>query len=86
MMNPYIIGFIMIIIGILIIFLGVIITFIKAKPRGGIEGGGLILIGPFPIIFGTNSKILKLLIALMITMMLILILFSIIPLWRFKIT
>lgn len=85
MIDLYIIGLILVIIGILTIFLGAIIAIMKAKSSGRIEGGGVIMIGPFPIIFGTSSKILKIMVIIILAIMITLILLSIIPLWRFRI-
>ncbi len=54
----YLVGFTLIAIGILI----VVINILYSSRRGGrSEVGGIILIGPFPIIFGTGSRILRLL-------------------------
>ena len=38
------------------------------KPEKKVEGGGVVLIGPFPIVFGTNSRIALILIVLAITL------------------
>lgn len=50
--------------GFLIMILGFVITFTVAilllcQVKGGVKGGGIIMIGPFPIIFGSDAKILK---------------------------
>ncbi|MEM0084621.1 MAG: DUF131 domain-containing protein [Candidatus Methanomethylicia archaeon] len=85
MIDLSIIGFILIIIGVLTIFLGAIIAIMKAKSSGRVESGGVIIIGPFPIIFGTSSKILKIMVIITLLIMITLMLLSIIPLWRFRI-
>ncbi|MEM3616283.1 MAG: DUF131 domain-containing protein [Candidatus Methanomethylicia archaeon] len=58
-MKLYQLGLIFVIIGVITIFLGVIITLMRRK--GEVEGGGIIIIGPFPILWGTSSKILRIL-------------------------
>ncbi|MEM2136798.1 MAG: DUF131 domain-containing protein [Candidatus Methanomethylicia archaeon] len=58
-MELYQLGLIFVIIGVITIFLGVIITLMRRK--GEVEGGGIIIIGPFPILWGTSSKILRIL-------------------------
>jgi len=44
-------GFGMILLGFLLVFIG---TLISALGGGVVEGGGVIMIGPIPIIFGTE--------------------------------
>jgi len=73
------IGFALILIGIFTIIVGfLILMFSKASK---VEGGGIFLIGPFPIIFGTNEKIVYALILITISIMLLYLLF-ILFLWR----
>lgn len=58
-------GFAFIILGFVITFLAVLIMFIKnVRFKGKIRGGGLIMIGPIPIIFGTDKETMKILIVL----------------------
>ncbi|MFX0068520.1 MAG: DUF131 domain-containing protein [Promethearchaeota archaeon] len=54
-LNLVMIGAIIVIIGIAIIMLAV---FSSLKGRGKTEVGGVILIGPIPIIFGSSKKFL----------------------------
>lgn len=50
-------------IGLALIMLGILLVMISlASARARIRGGGLILIGPFPIIFGDRSMVLILLV------------------------
>ena len=45
------------------IILGIILVMVSlASARARVRGGGLILIGPFPIIFGDRSMVLVLLV------------------------
>lgn len=63
------------IIGFMLIILGSI----KNSERR-VEGGGVIIIGPLPIVIGTNEKISKILLVLAITLTLLsLILFLVAP-------
>ncbi|ARM75660.1 TIGR00304 family membrane protein [Acidianus manzaensis] len=57
-------GIMLILLGFLIVFLGIIYdTFFRNKEEGEnqnkTEAGGIILIGPIPIIFGSSKKIEK---------------------------
>jgi uncharacterized protein (TIGR00304 family) len=51
-------GFIFIVIGVVLIFVGTLTSSLKAKDTE-IRGGGVILIGPFPIIFGSDPQAAK---------------------------
>lgn len=64
-------GFLILFIGFALIFLGLLLTVIKRRPkaeteeeresedkRSKVRGGGVVLIGPIPVIFGTDRKAL----------------------------
>jgi len=74
-------GFFLVFLGVMIIFLAIIIFMFKSiKGKVETKGGGIIFIGPIPIIFGTDIRITKwlIIIALMITLIL---LFSVVILY-----
>ena len=67
-------GFFLIFLGVMIIFLAIIMFIFKSiKGKAEAKGGGIIFIGPIPIIFGTDIRITKWLIiaALIITLILL---------------
>ncbi len=63
--------------GLLLVFIGLVLAFIAAfvlmlrGPRTGskVRGGGIVMLGPFPIIFGTDRESVKALILLSILLM-----------------
>ncbi|MDT7900949.1 MAG: DUF131 domain-containing protein [Acidianus sp.] len=64
-------GILLIMLGFLIVFLGILYEALKPREEGEekeTQAGGIILIGPIPIIFGSSKKIEKwmLIIALVI--------------------
>ena len=66
------IGFILIVIGFALAFVAAIL--LAAKNRGDssrTRGGGVLLIGPIPIIFGTDKEGIKVLVLLAIILMII---------------
>ena len=69
----YALGIALIFVGVLIIVIAVILLSISGAEKGKVEGGGAIIIGPVPIIFGTDKKSLKtvLLLSLALTVMLV---------------
>jgi uncharacterized protein (TIGR00304 family) len=65
------VGFSVFFIGLALIVVGILLTIIKGRPkkeekeesepgdeRSKVRGGGVVLIGPIPIIFGTDRKAL----------------------------
>ncbi len=70
-------GFLLVFIGVLIIFVGTFYMAYHARKGGGemakpeVRGGGIIMIGPIPIIFGTDTGALKLVMILAVVLMVI---------------
>lgn len=74
------IGVILLFAGFAIAFVAVILLAITAmKGKGKLRGGGAVIIGPFPIIFGTDKELVKVLLLLsiaLITLILVVMAFS----------
>lgn len=80
-------GFFMIIIGFLIVFVSVMILIlksIKGVGKGEVEGGGVIVIGPIPIVFGTSKKVTEFLLILAIILFLLALVFFFLPYITFR--
>ena len=60
-MKLIIVGMLLIIIGFVVVMAGVA-KMVKTE-QGSIRGGGVILIGPFPIVFGTDKDMVLISIA-----------------------
>jgi uncharacterized protein (TIGR00304 family) len=55
----------------------------SARGTGKVRGGGVVMIGPVPIVFGTDKESARILILLAIVLMIALLLFSLLPVvWR----
>ena len=69
----YELGIALIFFGVLIIVVAVLLLSISGAKKGKVKGGGVIMIGPIPIIFGTDLKSLKtvLLLSLVLTVVLV---------------
>ncbi len=70
------VGFLLVVIGILVIIAGIFSMAYQAWKMGGMEkqevrGGGVVMIGPIPILFGTDIGALKLVMILAIVLMVI---------------
>ncbi len=72
-------GFVLMIIGIAIIFIGFMhMAFSQtSKKEGRVEAGGVVMIGPIPIAFGTSSKALLYSMILAVVLIIISIIFII---------
>ena len=69
----YALGMALIFIGVLIIVLAALLLSVLGAKKGKVKGGGAIIVGPVPIIFGTDKKSLKtvLLLSLALTVLLV---------------
>jgi uncharacterized protein (TIGR00304 family) len=69
----YALGMTLIFVGALIIMLAVFLLSVLSAKKGKVKGGGAIIIGPIPIVFGTDKKSLKtvLLLSLALTVLLV---------------
>ena len=72
----YAVGFILVIVGIGLIVLG----FLKTGGRA-VTGdfGGVILIGPFPIILGSSGRIVRFMVVLAVIFIILMVLFTFLP-------
>jgi len=74
-------GLLLVLAGFAVTFVAILLLFFSALKGGGkIRGGGAVIIGPFPIVFGTDKESVKILLILsiiLITLLLIFMLFSV---------
>jgi uncharacterized protein (TIGR00304 family) len=57
-------GFILVLAGVLILAVNMLFRKTSGGAKGRGEVGGVILIGPFPIVFGTSGRMMKIMFAL----------------------
>jgi len=73
-------GLSLIILGFIVTFIAVFIIFIKNFSfKGKTRGGGLIMIGPIPIVFGTDKETVKILIVLAFALMIFAVILMLLP-------
>jgi uncharacterized protein (TIGR00304 family) len=63
------IGLTLIFVGFALVFIAVVLLFlrgVKGKGRGKVKGGGVVIVGPIPIIFGTDKESVKIILILSI--------------------
>ena len=63
------VGAILIFAGFIIAFVAVILMFFATtRGRGKVRGGGAVIVGPFPIVFGTDRESVKMLLILSVAL------------------
>jgi uncharacterized protein (TIGR00304 family) len=69
----YTLGLVLVFVGVAVIIIAAVLLSVSGARKGKVKGGGAILIGPIPIVFGTDKKSLKtvLLLSLALTVMLV---------------
>ncbi len=74
------IGVILVLAGFFVMLVATVLLFFTAlKRKAKVKGGGAIIIGPFPIIFGTDKESVKILLVLstiLVALMLVFVAFS----------
>jgi uncharacterized protein (TIGR00304 family) len=78
--------------GVILVFAGFFIAFIaillwifrSVKGGGKVKGGGAVIIGPFPIVFGTDKESVRILLLLSIALIAILLVFMAFSYFAFK--
>ena len=61
-------GFALIVVGVLIVVLALLLVAVRSAGKGKVRGGGAVIIGPVPIVFGTDKKSLKTILLLSIVL------------------
>jgi len=69
------VGIILILAGSFVTFIAAILSFFTAFKEGKVKGGGAIIIGPFPIVFGTDKESMRILLLLSIILIALLLVF-----------
>ena len=77
----YVLGIALVIVGVIVI----VLSFIRASrygvERGKVRGAGVIMIGPIPIIFGTDKKSVKEVLVLALGLVVVMLIVFVIYYW-----
>ena len=78
------IGLLVALVGFAVGILAILVAILRsARGSGQVRGGGVVMIGPVPIVFGTDRESARILILLGIVLTIILLLFTVLPMvWR----
>ena len=82
----YAFGITLIAVGIIVIVVAIILASVRGvgKGKGKVKGAGVIMIGPIPIIFGTDKKSVKAVLALALALTIALIVAMVIYYWLLR--
>lgn len=69
----YALGIALIFVGVIIIIIAVVLPSLSGTEKEKVKGGGAIIIGPIPIIFGTDKESLKKVLMLSLALMVMLV-------------
>lgn len=74
-------GVILIIVGIVVIVAAIILASSGGANKGKVRGAGVIMIGPIPIIFGTEKKAVKSVLALALALTIVVLIIMLVYYW-----
>jgi uncharacterized protein (TIGR00304 family) len=77
----YGLGFFLILAGIIVIVASIILASKNGAKKGRVRGAGIIMIGPIPIIFGTDKKSVKTILTLALALIIIALIIILINYW-----
>jgi uncharacterized protein (TIGR00304 family) len=72
-------GFVLVLVGCVVILVALVLSFLASvENKGRVKGGGALIIGPVPIVFGTDAESVKTLLILSIILMVFVLLVSVV--------
>jgi len=80
----YSLGFLLILTGIIVIVAAIILASKSSAKKGRVRGAGIIMIGPIPIIFGTDKKSVKTFLTMALALAIIALIIMILNYWLLR--
>ena len=72
-------------VGIMVIIVAIILSFIGGTKKGGkVRGAGVIMVGPVPIIFGTDKTLVKTVLALALALTIVVLIIIVVDYWLLR--
>lgn len=89
-MSPLVLMFTLVLIGVLLIIVGFALIFLstiakESREGSRVEAGGVLVIGPVPIVIGTSQRIAKAVLILALALFIVAIVFFVLTQW-FKVS
>ena len=80
----YALGTALIVVGIIVIVAAIIIVSKSGAKKGKVRGAGVIMIGPVPIVFGTDKKSVKAVLALALALTIVVLIIFVVNYWLLR--
>ena len=80
----YAIGITLVVVGVIVIVAAIILASIGGAKKGKVHGAGVIMVGPIPIIFGTDKKSVKSVLALALSVTIVVLIINVVYHWLLR--
>jgi uncharacterized protein (TIGR00304 family) len=80
----YAIGITLVVVGVIVIVAAIILASIGGAKKGKVHGAGVIMVGPIPIIFGTDKKSVKSVLALALSVTIVVLIITVVYHWLLR--
>ena len=80
----YAIGITLVVVGVIVIVAAIILASIGGAKKGKVHGAGVIMIGPIPIIFGTDKKSVISVLALALSLTIVVLIITVVYHWLLR--
>ena len=80
----YALGIVLVVVGVIIIIIALIRASTGGEEKGKVRGAGVVMIGPIPIIFGTDKKSVKEVLALALALVVVMLIVLVIYYWLLR--
>ncbi len=80
----YAFGIALIVVGIIVIVAAILLASMGGAKKGKVLGSGVIMIGPVPIIFGTDKKSVKAVLALALVLTMVVLIIIVVNYWLLR--
>jgi uncharacterized protein (TIGR00304 family) len=80
----YTLGVALVVVGIIIVVVVIVLSSAGGSKKGKVQGAGVIMIGPIPIIFGTDKKSVKTVVALALALTIVVLIITVVYYWLLR--
>ena len=80
----YAMGITLVVVGVIVIVAAIILASIGGAKKGKVHGAGVIMIGPIPIIFGTDKKSVNSVLVLSLSLTIIVLIITVVYYWLLR--
>ena len=80
----YTLGFVLIVVGIVVVVSAIILASVGGAKKGKVHAAGVVMIGPIPIIFGTDKKSVKSVLVLALALTIVVLIIIVVNYWLLR--